>query len=106
MSANEKTPEAAPHYFLESADKLATRFATSFDAGLTHAAVAALQVLHGPNELLGTSGVSLWAILGQQVFNGMILILCGFSSLTLEPPRLTQQQIHGRHRIVRHSILD
>lgn len=79
MNVNEKTPEATPeatpHYFLESAEKLATRFTTSLDDGLTHASVAALQLLHGPNVLAGSGGVSWVSILSLQFFNGMTLVL-------------------------------
>lgn len=75
MNVDEKTPEAAPHYFLESTDKLATRFAVSLENGHTKSSADALQLAHGPNELIGTSGVSLWSIMSLQLFNGMILVL-------------------------------
>lgn len=84
MPADEKTPvEEAPHYFLESAEKLATRFATSLDAGLTHTSVTALQLLHGPNVLAGSGGVSWVSILSLQFFNGMTIVLSVFSAISL-----------------------
>ncbi|KAG5460587.1 MAG: hypothetical protein BJ554DRAFT_7348 [Olpidium bornovanus] len=56
-------------------EKCLRHFATDREDGLTKADAAGRLEKHGPNELLGQSGVSKWKVFAAQLANSMTIVL-------------------------------
>ena len=75
MQAPTATASTTPSWHECTADEVARHLATDRERGLTADEAAARVARHGPNELRAAEHVSLWAILGAQLANVLIIIL-------------------------------